>query len=166
MPFVIQWVENCPGDQEIVKISTPVGQLALVVYGDVIAEADWEPEIGFTQTVCKHKLQAQLDAYWRDPEQAIHLKLLKQGSCFRNKVWGELSQIPFGETVTYSALAGKIDSAARAVGGACRANPFPLLIPCHRVVAVAGMGGYSGRTEGEYMAIKQKLLALEANHNK
>jgi len=165
MPFLIQWVEQCSGDKEIVKIRTPVGQLALVVYGDVIAEADWEPpEAGFVQTECKQELQAQFDAYWLDPEKAIHLKLLKQGSAFRNKVWAELCQIPFGETLTYSALAGKIASSARAVGGACRNNPFTLLIPCHRVVAVSGMGGYSGKTEGEFMIIKQQLLAFEASH--
>ena len=165
MPFLIQWVEHCSGDKEIVKIKTPVGRLALVVYGDVIAEADWESsEADLLQTECEHPLQALLDAYWQDPEKAIHLKLLKQGSPFRNKVWAELCQIPFGETLTYSALAGKIASSARAVGGACRNNPFTLLIPCHRVVAVDGMGGYSGKTEGELMAIKQHLLAFEAKH--
>jgi methylated-DNA-[protein]-cysteine S-methyltransferase len=165
MPFVIQWVDHCPGDKEIVKINTPVGQLVLVVHGDVIVEADWEPKAELEQSDCIHSLQAQLQAYWVHPEKAIHIKLLKQGSDFRKKVWAELCQIPFGETVTYSALARKIDSAARAVGGACRHNPYALFIPCHRVVAVAGIGGYSGKTEGEFMTIKLQLLSFEANHN-
>ncbi len=166
MPFVIQWVESCAGDKEVVKINTPAGRLALVVYGDVIAEADWEPNAGPEPTRGMHRLQAQLDAYWLHPETAIQVKLLKQGSAFRNKVWAELCQIAIGETISYSALAKKIGSAARAVGGACRDNPYPLFIPCHRVVAVQGMGGYSGNTQGDFMAIKQQLLAFEANHKK
>jgi len=88
--------------------------------------------------------------------------LLRQGSAYRQQVWAALAQIPLGETLTYSALAKKIGSAARAVGNACRDNPYPLFIPCHRVVSVSGMGGYCGQTDGHFMTIKHQLLAFEA----
>jgi methylated-DNA-[protein]-cysteine S-methyltransferase len=92
--------------------------------------------------------------------------LLKQGSTYRNQVWTALCDIPFGATISYSALAKKINSSARAVGNACRDNPFPLLIPCHRVISVSGIGGYCGRIDGNLMTIKHKLLEFEASHRK
>ncbi len=167
MAFVIQWVENCSDDKAVVKISTPAGLFVVIMCGDVIVETDWQLDDGIdvvngSGSACS--TQQQLTQYWLNPENTFSIKLLKQGSAFRHKVWAELCQIPFGETITYSALANKIGSAARAVGNACRDNPFPLLIPCHRVVAKSGMGGYSGQTEGELLAIKQRLLAFEASH--
>ncbi len=78
-------------------------------------------------------------------------------------------QIPSGEVKTYGALAAQLGSSAKAVGNACRNNPFPLVIPCHRVVAASGIGGYAGDTlqqqkgEIEFMQIKQWLLAHEQN---
>ncbi len=110
--------------------------------------------------------QQQLDEYWLNPDKPLPIKLLQQGTPFRNRVWAELCRIPFGETITYSALAKNIGSAARAVGNACRDNPFPLLIPCHRVVSVSGMGGYNGHTDGDFMTIKRKLLEFEATNKK
>jgi len=161
MPFIIQWQEHCSGPEQIMTVATPAGGLALTVRQDVITQCDWTQDDAEAQA-CTHEIQRHIADYWLNPYQLIPLKLLKQGTDYRNKVWSELCRIPFGETLTYSALAGKIGSAARAVGNACRDNPFPLLIPCHRVVSVSGLGGYSGQTEGDSMAIKIKLLALEA----
>lgn len=169
MPFVIHWVETGSGPEEVLNVQTPVGNLILFVHGDVLFQADWEFASSPAQAIQvagEHDIQRQLGEYWLTPEKTIHLKLLKQGSDFRNKVWAELCRIPFGETITYSALARRIGSAARAVGNACRDNPFPLIISCHRVVSVSGMGGYSGQTEGDFMAIKSKLLAFEAAHKR
>ena len=72
-----------------------------------------------------------------------------------------MRRIPIGQVVTYGELAKALDSSARAVAGACRANPIPILIPCHRVVAATGLGGYMGETGGEALAIKQWLLQHE-----
>ena len=162
MSFVIQWVENCSGAEEVIKICTPAGQLALYCRQGVINKADWVLDDG----LCKqdHEIQLQFSQYWLNPDKLINIKLLKQGSGYRHKVWAELSKIPFGETMTYSALAGKIGSSSRAVGNACRDNPYPVIIPCHRVVSVSGMGGYCGQTEGDFMAVKYKLLNWEAEH--
>jgi methylated-DNA-[protein]-cysteine S-methyltransferase len=164
MSFVIQWVENCSGVEEVIKIHTPAGQLVLYSRQSVIIKADWEPDDGLCQQ--DYEIQRQFKQYWLNPDKLINIKLLEQGSAYRHKVWAELGKIPFGETMTYSALARKIGSSARAVGNACRDNPYPVIIPCHRVVSVSGMGGYCGQIEGDFMTIKSKLLDFEAVHNK
>lgn len=161
MSFIIQWVENCSGAEEVVKLQTPAGQFVIYSQQDVITKTDWELGSCLNQS-CEH----ELNRYWQNPEQRINIKLLKQGSSYRNQVWAALCQIPFGETITYSALAKKIGSSARAVGNACRDNPYALFIPCHRVVAVSGMGGYCGQTDGDLMAVKYKLLEFEASYKK
>jgi len=158
--FVIQWEENCSGVQKVIKIQTPPGLLALYSRQGVICNADWDLDDGFCPQ--DHEIQRKFNQYWSNPDKLINVKLLKQGSAYRHKVWSELCKIPFGETMTYSALARKIGSSARAVGNACRDNPYPVIIPCHRVVSVSGMGGYCGKTDGDFMVIKYKLLAFEA----
>ncbi|MBL6986514.1 MAG: MGMT family protein [Methylobacter sp.] len=161
MPFTIQWVDNCLGAEEVVGLQTPVGQLVLTIRQDVIIKTDWEAS-DCLGTPGKH----ELNQYWQNTDNCINIKLLKQGSLYRNQVWTALCQIPFGETMTYSVLANKLGSSARAVGNACRDNPYALIIPCHRVVSVSGMGGYCGQTEGGLMDIKYKLLEFEASHKK
>ena len=161
MPFIIQWVENSSGAKQVVKLQTPAGRLAIYSQQGVISKTDWDPDDHLNQA-CEH----ELNQYWQNADKPINVKLLKQGSVYRNRVWAALCQIPFGETTTYSALAKKIGSSARAVGNACRDNPYALFIPCHRVVSVSGMGGYCGQTEGDLMAIKYKLLEFEASHKK
>jgi len=163
MSFVIQWVENCSGAEEVIKINTPAGQLVLYSQQGVVTNLDWgfDNDDPYSQD---HEIQRQFRQFWLTHDKPINIKLLKQGSAYRHKVWAELCKIPFGETMTYSALAAKIGSSARAVGNACRDNPYPVIIPCHRVVSVSGMGGYCGHTDGDFMAIKYKLLDYEATH--
>ncbi|HEY8158127.1 MAG TPA: MGMT family protein [Methylobacter sp.] len=161
MPFIIQWVENCSGVEDVVKLQTPAGQLVLYSQQGVITKTDW------VLGDCPNQPdEHELNQYWRDVDKLINVKLLKQGSDYRNRVWAALCQIPFGETVTYSELAKKIGSSARAIGNACKDNPYALIIPCHRVVSASGMGGYCGETEGDLMAIKCKLLEFEASYKK
>ena len=165
MPFVIQWMDQSEGQEQVVKIKTPITTLVFSLRGDVITGSDWEPDDKMVQP-SKHPLQKELDRFWINSDAIIPVKLLKQGSAYRNRVWTELCNIPFGDTISYSALAQRINSAARAIGNACRDNPYPLIVPCHRVVAVGGLGGYSGQTAGEQMAIKIKLLQFEASCKK
>jgi methylated-DNA-[protein]-cysteine S-methyltransferase len=159
---MIQWVESCSGVEEVIKVQTPAGQLVLYSRQSVISRVEWGLDDGIYPQ--DHEIQQQFKEYWLNADKLINIKLLKQGSAYRHKVWAELCKIPFGETLTYSALAGKIGSSARAVGNACRDNPYPVIIPCHRVVSVSGMGGYCGQTDGDFMAIKYKLLDYEAAH--
>lgn len=83
------------------------------------------------------------------------------GTAFQQRVWKRLCRIPCGQVMRYGELAAALGSSPRAVAGACRANPIPILIPCHRVVATTGLGGYMGETAGEALAIKQWLLQHE-----
>ncbi|MCX7100044.1 MAG: methylated-DNA--[protein]-cysteine S-methyltransferase [Methylobacter sp.] len=161
MPFNIQWVENVLGDIDFKSLQTPAGQLMLHNQNGVIVQTDWLPS-GSVNLPADN----ELNQYWLNPYKIIKISLLKQGTPFRNKVWSMLCEIPFGETMTYSALAKKTDSSARAVGNACRDNPYALFIPCHRVVSISGMGGYCGQTKGDLMEVKHKLLEFEANHKK
>ncbi len=104
---------------------------------------------------------AALRSYFLDPRVPVQLPLRVLGTPFQQRVWSALQAIPPGEVRTYGELARAIGSAPRAVGQACRRNPIPIVIPCHRVVAVQGAGGYSGATEGAELAIKRWLLAHE-----
>jgi methylated-DNA-[protein]-cysteine S-methyltransferase len=69
-----------------------------------------------------------------------------------------MAAIPYGETSTYGDLAQELDTAPVAVGTACSRNPVPLVVPCHRVVGVDSLGGYSA---GDGLALKERLLELE-----
>jgi methylated-DNA-[protein]-cysteine S-methyltransferase len=80
------------------------------------------------------------------------------GTAYQNRVWRALCEIPAGETRTYIDIARVAGGSARSVGGANGRNKIPIFIPCHRVVAVDGIGGYSG---GDGLATKRRLLALE-----
>ncbi|MDP2903599.1 MAG: methylated-DNA--[protein]-cysteine S-methyltransferase [Methylovulum sp.] len=165
MPFIIQWVDSVSGTQELISLNTPAGKLILSIRQDVITNADWAQVYGLEPSG-EHQIQQNLEYYWTNPDIAIPVKLLRQGSAYRQLVWAALCQIPIGETMSYSALAKTIASAARAVGNACKDNPYPLFIPCHRIISASGMGGYCGQTEGEFMAIKRLLLAYEAAFKK
>ena len=104
----------------------------------------------------------QLRAYCADSSHQIDLPLAIGGSNFQRRVWDEIARIPPGSTRTYGELARRLDSAPRAVGQACGDNRLPLAIPCHRVVAASGLGGFAHHRGGAYERIKRWLLAHEA----
>ena len=105
----------------------------------------------------------QLQSYLDDPAFAFDLPLRLAGTRHQLAVWEAMLAIPAGETRTYGELAHSIGSSARAVGGACGANPIPIVVPCHRVVGAGGaLGGFMGaREEGFELSIKRWLLAHE-----
>jgi len=106
------------------------------------------------------KLHQQLDLYFSGKPVKWEMPLdISSGTDFQQLVWSTLRRIPYGQTITYGQLAERVGkaSASRAVGTANGANPIPIIIPCHRVVAAGGkLGGYSGGLD-----IKQALLRLE-----
>ena len=104
----------------------------------------------------------QLRAYCQDPHWEFSLPILPQGTAFQRRVWAALRAIPVGETVTYGELAREVGGGARAVGRACRRNPCPIVVPCHRVVSGKGLGGFMGQTAGAGLVLKARLLAHEA----
>jgi len=115
------------------------------------------------RTALAEQVARQLDYYFTDPEWVFDLPLDLHGSNFQLRVWRCLADIHAGCSLTYGELAAQIDSGARAVGNACRHNPVPLILPCHRVVARTGIGGFAGSREGGYLPIKQALLAHESH---
>jgi methylated-DNA-[protein]-cysteine S-methyltransferase len=159
--MMIQWIESCSGAKEFITLLTPAGYLQLMIRLDVICQAVWLLKTDDTLPIYHHHPVLQGLDLKENPPFAV--KLLMQGSSFRQLVWTELGKIPYGTTLSYSALAAKIGSSARAVGNACRDNPYPFLIPCHRVVSISGLGGYCGQTAGDFMQIKAKLLQAEAS---
>lgn len=144
-------------------IDSPLGRLGIEA-GRALTSIDFVsarmPLKAPTQALAREVCQ-QLRAYFRDPHYRFDLPLDPAGSPFRQQVWRALRRIPSGRVRRYGELARDLDSAARAVGGACRANPIPIVIPCHRVVAAAGLGGFMGATGGRAMAIKRWLLEHE-----
>lgn len=107
------------------------------------------------------EVAAQLQAYFEQPDVRFSLPLNPAGTCFQQRVWQALRGIPSGAVRSYGALAQSLGTGARAVGGACRANPLPIIVPCHRVIAAEGIGGFSGRTAGAELARKRWLLMHE-----
>ncbi len=114
------------------------------------------------QTAMAEEVVRQIRAYFRGERRVFDVPLALAGTAFQRRVWRALQHIPLGARVSYGELAGALGTSARAVGGACRANPVPLIVPCHRVVARSGMGGFAGCREGTMVHIKQWLLAHEA----
>ncbi|HJV79328.1 methylated-DNA--[protein]-cysteine S-methyltransferase [Noviherbaspirillum sp.] len=105
----------------------------------------------------------QVEQYLEDPDFQFDLPLAEVGTAFQHRVWQAISAIPRGDVVTYGQIAKQIRSAPRAVGQACGANWFPLIIPCHRVTASGGLGGFSNHDEetGFHVGVKRWLLAHE-----
>ena len=106
------------------------------------------------------RAREQLQEYFDGKRMNFDLPLAPEGSDFQKRVWAALRAIPLGETRSYADIARALGSAPRAVGGANGANPIPVFIPCHRVIAADGsLGGYSG---GDGPATKRFLLDLES----
>ena len=103
----------------------------------------------------------QLERYLADPDWQFDLPLAEAGTPFQRRVWAAIRGIARGRTATYGQIARALRSAPRAVGQACGANWFPLVIPCHRVVGAAGLGGFAHHGEGFHLEIKRWLLAHE-----
>lgn len=104
----------------------------------------------------------QIGAYLSDPASAFGLPLRPSGTSFQRRVWAEIESIPPGQVRSYGDLARRLHNAPRAVGQACGANPFPLVVPCHRVVASGGaLGGFAGQTGGFLIDVKRWLLQHE-----
>ena len=105
----------------------------------------------------------QLERYRDDPDARFDLPLLIEGSEFQRRVWDAMCEIPRGRTLTYGEMARKLGGEARAVGQACGDNRLPIVIPCHRVVAADGIGGFSHSTGGYLIEAKRWLLMHESS---
>jgi len=148
--------------QAILKV--PFGSLGVHCPDEVLTSLEFLPSgttpqslrNAFAQKVCE-----QLTAYFADPDFRFSLPFQPGGTMHQNKVWQAILNIPRGATRSYGALAAEVKSSAQAVGQACGANPIPIVIPCHRVVGKAGLGGFMGHASGDSLDIKRWLLAHE-----
>ena len=163
MTVTIHWVDQKKSKGNSTKISIDPGVLIIYQVDSVIAKTEWNVDQSEQFPLAVNDQCKQIQNYLNNPTISITVTLQKQGTDFRNKVWAEICKIPIGQVLSYSELARKVGSGARAVANACRDNPFPGIIPCHRVVAVAGLGGYAGETSGKLLEIKKKLLLIESD---
>lgn len=143
---------------------SPVGWIGLGLDGGAVSKLQFLPEQESRLEPSCRDARAACDAvraFLDNPGNRPVLKLKPRGSTYQLRVWRALQNIAPGTVLTYGELAERTGSGARAVGNACRRNPVPLLIPCHRVIARSGIGGFAGQREGRLLAIKRWLLRHE-----
>jgi len=146
------------------KVTFPFAVMGIRTQGSALIGLDFLPtgtvEEFAKSATGKQAWNALLD-YLDDPKKAHEVVLAADGTDYQKRVWNAIRDIPLGEVRTYGELSDKLNSSPRAVANACRRNRIPLLIPCHRVVAKKGLGGYFGQTKGEMMTVKSWLLEHE-----
>jgi methylated-DNA-[protein]-cysteine S-methyltransferase len=146
------------------KLDTPLALVGVRTEGDELAEVVYLPRSAGAMAPANalaERACAQIEKYVADPGYRFKLPLKHVGTDFHRRVWEQIAAIPRGQTRTYGDLARALRSAPRAVGQACGTNYFPLVIPCHRVVAAAGIGGFANSRGGYLLEIKRSLLAHE-----
>lgn len=153
------------------NFDSPIGRLLLTTDGTALTGLYMEisrkapPTAGWVEDGAVAPLAEtvrQLAEYFAGARREFDLPLRLHGTAFQQRVWRELTEIPYGETWSYGQLAKRIDkpSASRAVGLANGRNPISILVPCHRVIGANGsLTGYGGGLER-----KQWLLAHEGLH--
>ena len=155
---------TAPTTTTTVPLESPIGRLVLESDGDVLIGV-WLPQENRhprrdaedVPPVLK-ETATQLEEYFAGERTDFDLPMELDGTDFQREVWTELTRIPYGETISYGEVARRVGrpSAPRAVGQANGRNPIPVIVPCHRVVASDGIGGYGGG-----LNVKRKLLAVE-----
>ncbi|MEJ2455197.1 MAG: methylated-DNA--[protein]-cysteine S-methyltransferase [Candidatus Thiodiazotropha sp.] len=145
-------------------VNLPFGPVGICMRQGRLAGVDYLEKSGESyrhQATGLEQVLTAIERYLHDAETDFDLDLELEGTPFQRRVWRALRRIPAGRTLTYGELAARLGSGARAVGNACRANPCPLVVPCHRVVAAKGLGGFAGERSGRKLEIKRWLLRHE-----
>ena len=145
-------------------IAVPSFSIGIECNADEITGIDYlEPcaEVAPKTPLAKEAVR-QLRAWLADPAFEFGLPLAPAGTHFQRRVWERISAIPQGRTLTYGEVATAIRSGPRAVGNACGANPYPIVVPCHRVVAANhDIGGFARNSGGFLLDVKRWLLHHE-----
>jgi methylated-DNA-[protein]-cysteine S-methyltransferase len=145
-------------------LSAPFGKLGIRCTDETVLGIEFLPlsfRVSQPRNALSKKVCTQLEAYLADADFHFDLPLKLDGTAHQRKVWQAMCAIPCGQTQSYGELAAQLGSSARAVGQACGNNPIPIVIPCHRVVSKAGLGGFMHRADGNALDIKRWLLAHE-----
>ena len=145
--------------------SSPLGELLILSDGKSITRvcfSEKTPKSCNDDLAIFEKINKWFDDYFNGLNPKIDFKLNLQGSDFRLNVWKRLLEIPYGETLTYGEIACEISPSmsAQAVGGAARANPILIIIPCHRVI------GKNGKLTGYVAGIDRKIRLLKIEKSK
>lgn len=147
-------------------VAAPFGAIGIRTAPDAVRELVYLPR-HFDEKAPEdepaERAARQVERYLCDPDFRFDLPLAEAGTAFQRRVWDAIAGIPRGQVLTYGQVARLIRSAPRAVGQACGANWFPLIIPCHRVTASGGLGGFSHHDDetGFHLGVKRWLLAHE-----
>lgn len=145
-------------------VKTPFAVLGVMTEEEKLASITFLPSdfpLYAPQTEFAQRCVAQLQKYLENPRFEFDLPIKLVDTPHRMKVWQALRRIPLAATRTYRDIALELHSSPRAVGQACGANPLPIVIPCHRVLACSGIGGFMHSAKGRPIGIKQWLLAHE-----
>ncbi|MFZ6771357.1 methylated-DNA--[protein]-cysteine S-methyltransferase [Undibacterium sp. SXout7W] len=147
-------------------VHAPFGAVGIRTEGSLISELVYLPPRfpeKSPQDSVSNAAAEQLERYFNDPDAPFHLPVKPVGTDFQRRVWQAISSIPRGQVLTYGQIAKHLRSAPRAVGQACGANWYPLLIPCHRVTAAGGLGGFAHHDDetGFHLGVKRWLLGHE-----
>lgn len=147
-------------------IAAPFGRLLLTAEADCLTGITFvPPHTPLTEVPCNRvavEAIRQLECYFADPTYRFDIEYRLHGTPYQQRVWAQIAAIPSGQTVRYRDIAEALSSVPRAVGGACGGNPLPVIIPCHRVVASNGLGGFNHTSgSGWLMEIKCWLLRHE-----
>lgn len=147
----------------VINIETPIG-LLYARGQEAITHLGWAKQVDASPNKLLREAQRQIQAFFLGELILFDLPLSPKGTPFQRRVWQHLGSIPYGHTMTYGAVGATLSTSPRAVGGACGANPIPLIIPCHRVLGRNGyLTGYSG---GRGLKTKEALLLLEQKYAK
>ena len=145
-----------------ISVNTFIGPVWIEEQHDRIVRVSWQQPRGEAgDSAILQEAQKQIQAYFDNRLTEFDLPIGPEGSPFQRRVWSAMRKIPHGKTSTYGELAAHVNTGPRAVGGACSANPIPIIIPCHRVIAADGGGGYTGRG-----GVKTKFALLEHENHK
>lgn len=158
-------------DNTIDYLSSPFGMVTIEMLNESLrlslSTTQYTKAINSNSHPLIHLAAYQLNQYFTDPKCTIStVQPIESidGTPYQRRVWQAIAAIPSGETRSYSEVAESINSCPRAVANACGANKLPILIPCHRVVAKQGIGGFMrGNTAG--LSIKRWLLSHEGIHD-
>jgi len=148
-------------DISSIVVPSPVGPLTIFADTNGVIALDWGKgeNIDGPANDILDKVKTQLAEYFAGQRKDFDLPFNPHGTKFQKSVWKAMCDIPGGETRSYGDIAKLLDSSPRAVGNACGANPIPVLIPCHRILAANHkLGGYSGHNGTD---TKKVLLRLE-----
>ena len=143
------------------EVNTPIGKLGIKITNDKLTNIEMCSPLPLGEGLGVRVVREQLLQYFKNPKHKFDLPLDPEGTEFQKRVWRALCEIPSGTTKTYGELAKELNTSPRAVGNACRCNPIPIVIPCHRVVAKNSLGGFGGERQGKLMDIKKWLLQHE-----